>query len=177
MMRPSRRSRPSVAAGVVVDLTAHCRREAMERAGRLLTLRPRTRIEMVERLADAGFDAEVVAATVDRLEELRLVDDAAFARQWIEERARTRGRPPAVLLRELAAKGVDPTVAREALEEMGPDEAAQAAGVAARLVPRYTDLPLHRQAARLLAALGRRGFSEEAAEAGVRAVLPPAGWD
>jgi regulatory protein len=162
---------------VVVDLTSRRRREAMERAGRLLTRRPRTRIEMVERLADAGFDADVVAATVDRLEELGLVNDAAFARQWIEERARTKGRSPAVLLKELAAKGVDPEVARGALEEMGPDEAAQAAGVAARLVPRYADRPLHQQAARLLAALAQKGFSEEAAESGVRAVLPPEGWD
>lgn len=162
---------------MVLDLGAHRRRAAMERAGRLLTLRPRTRIEMVERLADAGFDAEIVAATVDRLGELGLVDDAAFARQWIEERARTKGRPPAVLLNELAAKGIDSEVARKALEEVGPDEVALAAGVAARLVRRHVDRPLPQQAARLLAALARKGFSEEAAEAGVRAVLPPEGWD
>jgi regulatory protein len=162
---------------MVLDLGSYRRREAMERAGRLLAARPRTRIEMVERLADAGFDAEVVAATVERLEELCFVDDAAFARAWIEQRAWTKARPPRVLLEELLAKGIEPEVARRALQEVGPDESAQATGLAARLLRRYAGLPLERQAAGLMAALLRKGFSEEAAEAGVRAILPPEGWD
>jgi regulatory protein len=162
---------------VATDLKTYRLRQAMERAGRLLAIRARTRVEMVERLADAGFDAEVVARTVDRLEELGLVDDAAFARTWIEERARTKHRSPAVLLEELGAKGVDTEIATAALDEAGLDEIAQATEIAARLVRRLAEKPLEQQATRLMAALLRKGFSEEAGEAAVRAVLPPQGWD
>jgi regulatory protein len=162
---------------MVTDLRTYRLRHAMERAGRLLAIRPRTRVEMVERLADAGFDAEVVARTVDRLEELGLVDDAAFARAWIEERARTKHRPPAVLLEELAAKGVDPEIVAAALEEVGPDEGAQATDLAWRLLRRHSGKPLEKQAASLMAALIRKGFSEDASEEAVRTVLPPEGWD
>ena len=162
---------------MVTDLSTYRLRHAMERAGRLLAIRARTRVEMVERLADAGFDAEVVARTVDRLEELGLVDDAAFARIWIEERARTRHRPPAVLLEELAAKGVDPEIAAAALEEAGPDENAQATELAALLLRGHSHKPLEKQAGSLMAALLRKGFSEEASEEAVRTILPPEGWD
>lgn len=162
---------------MVTDLKTYRLRHAMERAGRLLAIRSRSRVEMVERLADAGFDAEVVARTVDRLEELGLVDDAAFARTWIEERARTKRRSPSVLLEELGAKGVDPEIAAAALAEAGPDEVVQATEVAARLLRRHTHEPLKEQAARLMTALLRRGFSEEASEEAVRSVLPPEGWD
>jgi regulatory protein len=162
---------------MVTDLRTYRLRHAMERAGRLLAIRARTRVEMVERLADAGFDAEVVARTVDRLEELGLVDDAAFARTWIEERARTKHRPPAVLLEELAAKGVDPEIAAAALEEVGPDESAQATELAWRVLRRHSGKPLQQQAASLMAALLRKGFSEEASEEAVKTVLPPEGWD
>lgn len=162
---------------MVLDLGPYRRKEAMERAGRLLAMRFRTRIEMIERLADSGFDAEVVASTVERLEELGLVDDAAFAKEWIEGRAKTKARPPRVLLDELLAKGVEPEMARAALEEVGPDEVAQATDVAAQVLRRYAGDSLKLQGARLMGALLRRGFSEEAAGAAVRAVLPPEGWD
>ena len=150
---------------------------ALNRAGRLLAQRQRAEQEIVDRLGDAGFPAPVVAEAVARLKELRLVDDGAFARAWIEERMRRKGAGPEVLRTELLAKGVDGLVVEEALAEALPDEAARAMEVAASLVGRIGGLPLPKQAARLTAALGRRGFSEEAVEEAVRAVLPPEGWD
>src|SRR5919106_1435072 len=120
---------------MVTDLRTYRLRHAMERAGRLLAIRARTRVEMVERLADAGFDAEVVARTVDRLEELGLLEDA------------------------------------------GLDESAHATELAWRLLRRHAGKPLDQQAAKVMAALLRKGFSEEASREAVRTVLPPEGWD
>lgn len=150
---------------------------ALQRAGRLLTLRQRTETEIADRLGGAGFPPPVVAEAVARLKDLRLVDDAEFARTWIEERTRRKGSGPRVLRAELIEKGVEPSVVEDVLDEVLPDEVARAAEVAAGLLSRIGGLSIEKQVSRLSAGLARRGFSEEAVEEAVRAVLPPEGWD
>ena len=98
-------------------------------------------------------------------------------RRWIEERARTKGKAPDVLVSELRARGVTREVAEEALAEVGLDEDTQAIEVAAKLTRKVLRFPLGEQGPRLYELMRRRGFSHEHAEAGARAVLPPEGWD
>jgi regulatory protein len=149
----------------------------MQRAGHLLSSRPRTEQELRTRIGSAGFDRAVVQRVIDRLLELRLVDDDGFARQWVEERAIKKGRGRAALVAELVAKGIDRAAAEEAVSHADIDEVAQAAALAARFLPQVADRPLPRQAEALLGRLLRRGFSEEIAEEAVSSVLPPEGWD
>ena len=152
-------------------------KEAMRRAGRLLASRPRTIHEMGLRLAAAGFDESTVGRTIDRLIELRLLDDSEFARQWVTERALGRGRAGEALIDELAQKGIAREAAEEAVAAAGIDEEAQAKELALRFLPKVSDKPLDRQAEALLSRLLRRGFSHEVAREAVRSVLPPEGWD
>jgi regulatory protein len=151
--------------------------EAMARAGRLLARRPRTEAELSGRLVRAGVDAETVATTLQRLRALHLLDDEDFAGQWIEERARTRGRSGAALLAELEAKGVDRSVAEAALASAGVDDEAQANLVAQRALPRFARHAPEVQCRRLHQLLLRRGFDPAVAERVARALLPPEGWD
>jgi regulatory protein len=151
--------------------------DAMARAGRLLAGRPRTEAELSGRLERAGMDAETVAAALERLRALHLVDDAAFARQWIDERARTRGRSGAALLAELEAKGIDRSVAEAALVFTGVDDEAQARLVAEKALPRFARHAPEIQGRRLHQLLLRRGFDPAVAERVARAFLPPEGWD
>lgn len=151
--------------------------KAMERAGRWLALRPRTEKEMAERLIDGGFHPGVVEATVARLKELGLVDDHAFARQWVEERAGRKGVGRSLLVAELRSKGIEPEVADAAVAEAGLDETARARAVAAGHLNKVRGLPVARQAARIQSVLLRRGFEPEVAEEAIKAVLPPEGWD
>ena len=152
-------------------------KDAMERAGRMLALRARSEKEMRDRLVEAEFDDEVIDATVERLYELDLLDDAAFALQLIEERGRKKGLGPRALLTELEAKGVDRATAEEALGIAGVDEEGMATEQAAKLMRKVINRPLREQAIKLQQMLVRRGFSYEAAMAGAKAVLPPDGWD
>ena len=64
---------------------------------------------------------------LDRFEEVGLVDDAAFARAWVEQRQPGRGLARRALAQELRRKGVDDEVAREALDELDPDDEEEAA--------------------------------------------------
>ncbi len=170
-------TRAVAAAGDQQILLNGAYHEAMQRAGHLLSTRPRTEHEMRARLGAAGFGNDVVDRTVERLVELKLIDDAAFALQWIEERARLKGRAPEALVAELAAKGIERELAETALAAAGIDEEAQAKAMAARLLTRVAHKPLAEQGLALMGMLMSRGFSEETAEAGARSALPPEGWD
>ncbi len=149
----------------------------MHRAGKLLERRARSEFELRERLIGAGLDRPIVDQTIERLIAIRLIDDYAFALQWVTERSARKGLAPAALVAELEAKGVSRATAEAALSEAAVDEEVQARGVAVRLSRKVAGRPAAIQATRLREMLARRGFSPEAALAGVRAVLPPEDWD
>lgn len=173
---PGLASPPPGEAGISASATDE-RRVCMERAGKLLTRRARSERELRDRLADAGFEEDVVDPTIERLSELDLVDDHDFARRWIDERAARKSLGPATLRAELTAKGVDRAVIDDALEAAGLDEEALATELAARLVRRVARKPLAQQGSALWVMLRRKGYSSEACEAAVKAVMPPEGWD
>jgi regulatory protein len=150
---------------------------AMERAARLLAATSRSEADLRSRLRHAGYPAGVVERVLTRLIDLGLLDDLAFARNWIERRARTKGLSVGALRAELERKGIDRETAETALAESGLDEDGAALEWAARLAGKVAHRPLREQAGRLRAMLLRRGFSTEAVEGAVRAVLPPEGWD
>jgi regulatory protein len=141
-----------------------------------LSRRPRSAVELRACLETEGFDPAVVREATARLGELGLVDDAAFARAWVEERTR-RGRAPGLIVRELEERGVDRAVAEVAVAAQAVDSEEVARRLAGQLLTRVAGLPLERQASRIGGMLGRRGFDPEVVEASVRAVLPPEGWD
>jgi regulatory protein len=66
-----------------------------------------------------------VAEVLERLERLGYLDDAAFARAWIESRDRARPRGEVALRRELARMGIDDDVVRDALAEREGQAAAR----------------------------------------------------
>ena len=151
--------------------------KAMTRAGHMLAAHPRTEKEVRDRLTAADFDDSVVNQAIERLTELKLIDDAAFARNWIEERARTKNLASRALLQELVAKGIELGVAEVALAEAEVDEHGQARKLAARHLAKVEGLPLAKQAVRIQQLLLRRGYDLETAVGATRSVLPPEGWD
>jgi regulatory protein len=146
---------------------------ALQKAGRLLARRAHSRAEIEARLRGAGFDDGVVARAVERLAEHCLVDDVEMATAWVAER-RVR-RSPAALAAELGDKGIAGDVIERAVGEL--DEYADARAAALRLHRKVAGRPLAKQGASLFGMLVRRGYAAEAAEAAVRSVLPPQGWD
>ncbi len=118
----------------------------LEAAARFLEPRARSEAEVRGRLRHAGYRPELVDAAITRLYELGMLDDAAFARAWIESRDRARPRGERAIRQELAQKGIDREIVIELLEARRtqykagdadhdpgtPDEAA-----AARLLVRH----------------------------------------
>lgn len=141
-----------------------------------LTGRARTRSELADKLASKGVPDEVGHRLLDRFEEVGLVDDAAFAREWVEQRQRGRGLARRALARELRRKGVEDEVAREALEEVDDDsEEASARRLVRARLRAVSSLDRDRATRRLVGMLARKGHSSAVAFRVVRAELDAVG--
>ena len=141
------------------ESSASCREAALK----LLERTRRTRRDLERRLKEKDFDAATIAATLDRLEEVGLVDDVEFARAWLAGRWGRRPSGWRRLQQELRGKGVsqeDAEKARDLLAERGsaPDEVESAAKLVAQARRRYAKLEPHVQRQRLYALLARRGY-------------------
>jgi regulatory protein len=141
--------------------------------------------EVRRRLLSAGYAAPLVDGAVDRLLQLELLDDGAFARSWVESRDRAHPRGRRALRQELSLKGIDrETIAGvlDARDELAiEDDASPDATAAARLMERHAralariaNPAMRRQ--RAYALLARNGFDPEICRtvaAGVVADLGP----
>jgi regulatory protein len=149
--------------------------KARDAALSLLSHRARSAAELKRRLVRKGVDGETAEKTVDRLDELGMVDDAAFAESFARDRVRLRPRGRTRIARELRAKGVDADVAREAIdgamEAEGTTDLDLARQAAARWKPRAGEEP-RRARNRLHAFLARRGFGGEVIRTIVRERIP-----
>lgn len=148
------------------------------RALRLLDQRARATEELRRRLAeDDDAPAELIAEVLADLRSAGLLDDAAFAAEWVRQRARRRGKSRRVLDRELRDKGVAAADRDAALDQVDDaEEEATAAAVAAKRAAAIRRAPADRaerdrDLRRVLGALARRGFPQEVAMRRARAAL------
>ena len=86
-------------------------------AARFLEARSRSVVEVRRRLTGAGYRPALVEAAIERLLELGMLDDRAFAEAWIASRDRARPRGERVLRQELLEKGVDRALIDDLLDE------------------------------------------------------------
>jgi regulatory protein len=129
---------------------------ALDRALRFLETRPRSEREVRTRLAQKGTSPDLIDRVIARLRDLRLIDDAAFAQFWIENRARFSPRGARALKAELRQKGLATDVVAEVDESV--DEAGGARDLARRYARRLAKLDRQTFRQKLWAQLARRGF-------------------
>jgi regulatory protein len=137
--------------------------DGLERAhGRALdylSYRPRSEAEVRGYLDEKGFSEAVVTEVMTRLEHVGLIDDAAFARYWRDNRARFRPRGKRMLEFELGQKGLSSSTIEEAMDEY--DEGAAVSAAAHEQLRRLQHLPPDECRRRLIQRLARRGFAYE----------------
>ena len=124
----------------------------------LLARRPRSSQEVRTRLKQKGFAEPAVDEALTRLEGWRYLDDADFARYWVENREANRPRGRRLLEQELRHKGVDREIARSAIDAAEPDEFAAALDLATGKMRSYSSLDPQVARRRLAGFLGRRGY-------------------
>lgn len=152
-------------ADAPVDVPVDAVSAAHTIALRLLERQPRTRAELATALARRGVPEPAAGAVLDRLTDVGLIDDAAFAAAWVDSRHRSRGLARRALRDELRRRGVDPEIVAEAVDRVsGADEAAAARTLVQRRLRSMTRLPVDAQRRRLVAMLGRKGFTGSLAQ-------------
>jgi regulatory protein len=143
---------------------------------RALTGAPKTRQQLAEMLARKDVPEAAAEAVLDRFEEVGLIDDAAFARAWVDSRQSGRGLARRALQAELKAKGVDAEVAAQAVETVdADDERASARQLVERRARSMQRLDRATATRRLIGMLARKGYGGGMAAAVVREVLDAAG--
>lgn len=124
--------------------------------------RPQTVAEITAKLHGRFDDGGVVEAAVEQLTAAGALDDAAFARLWVEDRGERRGYGIARLRRELTRRQVPDELIEQALTALEDRDHAQTARDLAR--KRAATLPAKLEppvvARRLHAYLVRRGYSD-----------------
>lgn len=128
--------------------------KAYERALNFVMIRPRSVKELQDYARRKKWTAQDAGEIIDKLIAMRYVDDAAFARAWVESRMLGGKTSLRRLKLELRQKGIADELAAEALATSGFDEQASLQQVIAkkRKLARYQDNQ------KLMRYLARQGF-------------------
>ena len=128
---------------------------------RALERRSFARADLGRRLVRKGHPRPAVEAALERAQTLGLLDDVAFAVNYVQTRA-ARGRGPSRLTRDLMAMGVERGHIDRALVAEWPegsDRTGVPLALASKRAAQLGHLPRPVKRRRLLAYLARRGFA------------------
>ena len=126
----------------------------------LLRVRPRSEAELASRLKDKGYVPGVITGVIEGLRKRGLVDDAKFARFWVDSRMHLKPVGDYILKRELKQKGVGESIVEAALraKESEYDEYAVAKDMAVERFRRLRSIDRRKATKRVYDFLLRRGF-------------------
>jgi regulatory protein len=131
---------------------------------RQLSMAPRSRVQLERKLRQRGCDDEVAGRVLDRLTEVGLIDDEAYAEMLVRARHSGKGLARRALAHELRKQGIDQDVADEALGQVGAgDERVRAEQLVQKRLRSLHGLSAEVQTRRLAGLLARKGYSSEVA--------------
>ncbi|MDQ4115442.1 MAG: recombination regulator RecX [Actinomycetota bacterium] len=146
---------------------------------RLLTDRARTVKELRDALLRKDVPEDVADRVLERFDEVGLVDDEAFAGQWVRSRHHHRGLGRRAIAQELRRKGVAKEVADEALTEIDAEsEEARARELVDKKIRTVKVGTREERAAasrRLVGMLARKGYGAGVAYTVVREAIAARG--
>lgn len=136
-------------------------KKAKDYAFKLLSYRPRSIMEIQDRLKKKDYSSKVTSEVVKNLKRLKFLNDKEFARMWMENRIRTRPIGRYRLYQELIQKGIDRELIEETLSNYKEEKEIE---LARELVQKkskrsYRNLDQVTAQRRLYGFLQRRGFS------------------
>ena len=131
---------------------------------RQLSMAPRSRAQLEKKLRQRGCDDAVAQRVLDRMTDVGLVDDEAYAEMLVRSKQSTKGLARRALAHELRQQGIAQDIADDALDDIGvEDERAKAEQLVAKKLRTMHGLEPDVQARRLAGLLARKGYSGEVA--------------
>lgn len=129
---------------------------AYQRALHFLSYRSRSEQEIRLNLSRHQLPEEIISEVLGKLRQSSLVDDRAFARNWIENRSQFKPRGKRALSAELTQKGIAREIIEDELDSL--DEESLALQCAQGKAASYQDLDQADFQKKMYAYLNRRGF-------------------
>lgn len=136
------------------------RLKAKDKALKFLSYRQRSHKEIEDKLKKEGFSDEIIDKTIDFLKNYNLIDDMAFAKNFIMDKAKINKYGPEKIKYELYMKGISKDIIDKALEDYG-DEYSIALELAKKKIKSYKDNDRNSIYRKLGGFLQSRGFSYE----------------
>jgi len=142
---------------------------------RQLAMAPRSRAELEAKLAQRDCPADVAAAVLDRMTEVGLVDDEAYALTLVRSQQAGRGLAKRALARELHNKGIEDDLADAALASISDaDERDRARALVDKKLHAMHGFGIDVQTRRLAGMLARKGYSPSLTYAVIREAIADA---
>ena len=124
-----------------------------------LVARAKSKGELLAHLKKRGVEDEVANATIYKLTLNGLIDDAEFAKAWVQSRHNAKKLSKRIIAGELRTRGVDQNSIDEALDEIDDEaEYRTAFGLAMKKYSTMSRLEPDVQIRRIQSLLQRKGF-------------------
>jgi regulatory protein len=153
---PNHAGNPLKTGGDYPDL-----QQALPRAYRILSLRAHSAFEIEKKLRQRGFPAAVVKEALEKLHDLKYLDDHSFASQWVRNLAANKLWGNRKIIASLQEKGIAAHLIGAAIEEIRreiPEEEAVALFIKKKITGKKINLQDIREKRRIMQNLLARGF-------------------
>jgi regulatory protein len=142
---------------------------------RQLAMAPRSRAELLQKLEQRSCPADVAETVLDRMTEVGLIDDQAYAEMLVRTQQAGRGLARRALARELHTKGIEDHLADQALASISDeDERDRARTLVDKKLRAMHGLGIQVQTRRLAGMLARKGYSSSITYAVIREAIADA---
>jgi len=142
---------------------------------RQLAMSPKSRKQLRDKLRQRNCPDDVAEAVLDRMSDVGLVDDEAYAGMLVRSQQAGRGLAKRALARELRTKGVDDETAKATLDAIDPHaERDQAERLVAKRLRAMHGLDATVQTRRLAGMLARKGYPADLSMSVIREALAQA---
>jgi regulatory protein len=142
---------------------------------RQLAMAPRSRAELAQKLAQRDCPEDVAATVLDRMTEVGLIDDEAYAQMLVRSQQAGRGLARRALARELRKKGIEEHLAEVALATISDeDERDRARAIVDKKLRAMHGLGIDVQTRRLAGMLARKGYPPGVTYAVIREAIADA---
>jgi regulatory protein len=134
----------------------------MDAAFSFLSYRPRSEMEVKQRLRRRGFSQEMIEKIIYKLKKNAFINDAEFVRYWLENRAEFNPKGRTILKIELRQKGIKRDLLNNMIGDVDEEDNAYRAALKRYRV--LSNLEYDEFKSRLFTYLKWRGFGYEIIE-------------
>jgi len=138
--------------------------KTLDKLLRFAMVRPRSEKEITDYFRRKQIHESMHDKLLEKLRHLELLDDAKFAKWWIDQRIQFKNKSKRVIQMELKQKGIDKDIIDDAFEDTVVDEEKMAKEVLSKKLYKWQNLEPRERKQKMSQYLAGKGFSWEVIE-------------